>query len=138
MSGVPVEEVSIPLVGARKFARLLLTELQKSRTQCKALRTELERLGHFKTADLEKEREELAAAILLQRQRLAQEREAAEEALKEVRRKLEDAKKSIVVTDDTALLQEAGVYSYRHPLTGVVAYEARLKKLEEEIKTMVR
>jgi hypothetical protein len=43
-----------------------------------------------------------------------------------------------VVTEDAALLQEAGVYQYRHPLTDVVAYEKELTKLSERVKEMTK
>ena len=43
-----------------------------------------------------------------------------------------------MVTTDEALLQEAGVYEYRHPLTDAVAYQSELKRLRDLIKTMNR
>jgi hypothetical protein len=36
------------------------------------------------------------------------------------------------------LLQEVGVYHYRHPLSDAVAYQAALERLEDQIKAMVK
>lgn len=43
-----------------------------------------------------------------------------------------------MATEDLALLQEVGVYRYRHPLTDAVAYEKRLAEIENEMKAMTR
>lgn len=42
------------------------------------------------------------------------------------------------MTEETALLQEAGVYQYRHPLSDAVAYQAALAGLQGQIKSMVK
>jgi hypothetical protein len=47
-------------------------------------------------------------------------------------------REAIVETEDLALLQEAGIYRYRHPLTDAVAYQKELAGIEEKIKAMVR
>lgn len=44
----------------------------------------------------------------------------------------------IVTTEDLAMLQEAGIYEFRHRLADAVAYKARLESLRDTIKTMVR
>ena len=82
-------------------------------------------------------------------ERLAkQEREARERLEKETRHerleaeslaaRLEAMRQQVVVTEETALLQEVGVYQYRHPLTDAVAYQAELARLQDQIKTMAR
>jgi len=47
-------------------------------------------------------------------------------------------RKSIVLTEDLAMLQEAGIYHYRHPLTEAVAYQNELARIEEAVKAMTR
>ncbi|MEW1960579.1 DUF4041 domain-containing protein [Kineococcus sp. NPDC059986] len=47
-------------------------------------------------------------------------------------------RESLIVTDEEAVLQEAGIYRYSHPLDDAVAYKARLAKLKDNIKAMVR
>jgi hypothetical protein len=51
---------------------------------------------------------------------------------------LAELKAEVVVTEDEILLQEAGVYRYRHPLSDSVAYKAELERLRDRIKTMTR
>lgn len=44
---------------------------------------------------------------------------------------------SIVETRETAMLQEVGVYDYRHPLSTAMAYKQRLEDIRGGIRTMV-
>jgi len=119
---------AIPWFGARKMARALFTELQEVRAQRDEARRQLETLGVLSIAQLEARRAELERQIAEQSERLAQEKSEATATSESARRLLEEARKSIVETEDLALLQEAGVYRYRHPLTDAVAYQ---KVLEE-------
>lgn len=65
--------------------------------------------------------------VLQARARLA----ATQNELGEVRAK-------IVVTEEQALLQEVGIYEYRHPLDDAVAYKAKLAETKVTLKNMVR
>lgn len=47
-------------------------------------------------------------------------------------------RQQVVVTEETALLQEAGVYEYEHPLTDAVAYQGKLATIQDQIKAMAR
>lgn len=51
---------------------------------------------------------------------------------------LAKAREEIVDAEDIALLQEAGVYEYQHPLSDAVAYKAELERLKGRYKSMVR
>jgi hypothetical protein len=42
----------------------------------------------------------------------------------------------VVVTEELSILQEVGIYEYRHPLTDAVAYQAELQRLKDLIKVM--
>ncbi|MFD4502327.1 DUF4041 domain-containing protein [Streptomyces sp. NPDC058457] len=53
-------------------------------------------------------------------------------------RRLAELQAQIVSTDEIAMLQEAGVYSYRHALHDAIAYRSRLDSLQNEIKTLAR
>ncbi len=108
----------VPWFGARKMARSLAAELQEVRAERDEAVKQLQLLGAVAVARLESRRVEL------QREVAAQETQ------------LEDVRQSIVATEDMALLQEVGVYHYRHPLTDAVAYESRLAEIENEIKAM--
>jgi hypothetical protein len=52
--------------------------------------------------------------------------------------RLRELDAQVVVTEEMAVLQEVGVYEYRHPLSDSVAYQAELKRLRDEIKAMTR
>ncbi|WP_258052877.1 DUF4041 domain-containing protein [Streptomyces sp. Ru73] len=89
-------------------------------------------------------------------------RETAKEILEEARRTAKDTEKArkeadrhrrtafeaeqrlaelqvrIVNTEETAMLQEAGIYAYRHALHDAIAYRSQLDSLQSEIKTLAR
>lgn len=44
----------------------------------------------------------------------------------------------VVVTEEAVILQEVGVYQYRHPLTDAAAYQQELSRLQDSIKAMTR
>ena len=51
---------------------------------------------------------------------------------------LSDLRAEVVVTEETALLQEAGIYEYRHPLSDAVAYRAQLARVQDQLKTIAK
>jgi hypothetical protein len=48
------------------------------------------------------------------------------------------ANQQLVAVQETAILQEAGIYEYLHPLEDAVAYKARLEQIKDQIKSMTR
>ena len=60
-----------------------------------------------------------------------------EAELGRVRAEVQRARAHVVETEEIALLQEAGIYEYRHPLADAVSYKARLKEVKDTLKTMV-
>jgi len=151
--------ISIPWFGARRIARGLAAEVQSLRAQLVRFtelghqlvaeikdarlerdiaRRHLEELGalSFLELDLRKHKLEHEIAELLTR--LEQEKRRALVDLDLARQQLKVARQGLVDTDDLALLQEVGIYHYRHPLTDVVSYERELKKIEGRIKEMVK
>jgi chromosome segregation ATPase len=105
-------------------------------------------------------RDELRDEIAAQRDQLAQEREREQTALAAdlkaqhteaqsqltatraeingLQERLEQLRSEVVTTEEVALLQEAGIYEYHHPLSDAVAYQERLGTLREQIKAMTR
>jgi hypothetical protein len=146
-------ETRIPFFGARARARELAAELD-------ALRARTAELGILSVAELQERRENLEREIGEQTEFLARERDeatadlerraaehrdgllAAERRATEERSQLEarlvQLRGEVAVTEETAVLQEVGIYEYRHPLTDAVAYQAELKQLKDRIKTMCR
>ncbi len=129
---------SVPWFGARKIARALMTEVQGLRQQRDEMRGQLERLGVLTVLQLEARRADLEREIAEQTSRIEREHSEAAAEVRALKMQLEETRKAIVATEDLALLQEAGVYHYRHPLTDAVAYEKELAKIEDEIKAMTR
>lgn len=128
----------IPLFGARKMARELLAEVDSLTTELEHAREQLIRLGALSVLQLEARRAALERELAEETARFQRERAEAAEALRRARAELDEARKEIVATEDLALLQEAGIYRYRHPLTDAVAYQKMLSSIEETIKAMVR
>lgn len=129
---------SVPWFGVRKMAHALIAEVQELRAQRDEMRGQLETLGILPVLQLETRRASLEREIAEQASRLELERSAAATAVQALKVQLEEARKAIVATEDLALLQEAGIYHYRHPLTDAVAYEKALAGIDDEIKTMTR
>lgn len=129
---------TVPWFGARKMARALMEERRQAHAEITQLRAQLERLGALTVAELEAKKTRLQQEIDEQSRRLDQERAEAAAALQAVLAQLEQTKCQIVETEDLALLQEVGIYRYRHPLSDAVAYEQALARLETRIKDMAR
>lgn len=132
----------VSLFGARGRARELAAEVDR-------LRAEQQRLGLLSVVELERRRDGLRHELDALVEQLATERQQATAALakqtKDAREQLgvlqsEVAALSaqVVVTEETTILQEVGVYEYRHPLSDAVAYQAELQALREQIKVMTR
>ncbi|MEV4072523.1 DUF4041 domain-containing protein [Nonomuraea fuscirosea] len=59
-------------------------------------------------------------------------------AISDATRRLREMEARVVQTEETVLLQEMGVYEYRHPLSDAVAYKDRLSEVKASIKQMAR
>ncbi|MET8197980.1 hypothetical protein [Micromonospora taraxaci] len=125
------DDPEIPLFGARAKARELAAEVTLLRAELERVRAELNRLGVLPAVELEQYRERLTREIT--------EQTATAQAQKaDLERQLRDLGQQVVVTEETALLQEAGVYDYRHPLSDAVAYQGALAGLQGQIKSMAK
>ncbi|GAA0917450.1 DUF4041 domain-containing protein [Nonomuraea longicatena] len=79
-----------------------------------------------------------AMRIAAMNEALHQEHVGLRSAIDGAERRLHDAEQRIVQTEETALLQEVGVYEYRHPLSDAVAYKERLTQVKAHIKEMAK
>ncbi len=104
------------------------------------LRGELELSGALEVAELHEQARQLAAQIAEQRAKQAQDAQTQTAALnadvERLRAQLAELGTEVVTTQETALLQEAGVYDYHHPLSDAVAYQVELQRLQTRIKQM--
>jgi hypothetical protein len=128
----------IPFFGARKFAQQQLKEIQNLRVKLAEARHQLDRLGAFTLIELEERTTAAREALAAQEKKLAAEKEEAKLSLQLLLQRLEEVRQTIVATEDVALLQEAGIYHYHHPLSDAVAYRAELEKIESQIKEMAK
>ncbi|MQY09472.1 DUF4041 domain-containing protein [Actinomadura macrotermitis] len=110
-----------PVFGGKK-QRIEELEAENAR-----LYTEVVRLGGLEPQQLRAEIEDLRSTAATLR------KEARDK-----RGELSRLRAEIVETKDLNLLQEAGVYEYRHRLADAVAYQAELAKIKDRIKTMTR
>jgi stress response protein SCP2 len=125
--------------------RQLREELSASQADNAFLREQVQQLGALDAV-------QLVAETASRRLTLAQQQGHADRRLQTARQELEVVNRDIaaaqgelvllretlIVTDEEALLQEAGIYRYSHPLDDAVAYKARLANLKDNIKALVR
>jgi hypothetical protein len=128
----------IPWFGVRKFARQLILEVDALNDERKKLLGQLEKLGVLSLIEIEESKLKLQGEIAELRKQSEMELAAAGAAVQAAHVRLQELKESIVVTEDVALLQESGVYTYRHPLSDAVAYEKQLETVDFKIKEMCR
>jgi hypothetical protein len=139
------KSASVPLFRSRSRARELAGEVDELRAQVQRL----SRLDVLTVAQLEQRRDELEGEIAEQQARLELDRAAAVDAQQqqvaelahqraELAAQVQQLRVDVITTEEEAVLQEVGVYEYRHPLTDVVAYQAALQRIRDQIKLMTR
>jgi hypothetical protein len=157
---------AIPFFGARAFARQLASEVEKLKVErdtaqakaqelttiaqnlvadSKAIQAEhqkalrqLEAIGGLSIVEIDDRRRVLQTEVDALKAQLVQERSEIEVAQRSLKAQTDEALRTIVETRETALLQEVGIYDYRHPLTDAVAYEKALDRLQDAIKAAAR
>jgi hypothetical protein len=78
------------------------------------------------------------ALVRAETARMIQERDSAQAQLRATAAELAAGQHQLVAVQETAILQEAGIYDYLHPLEDAVAYKARLERIKDQIKSMTR
>ncbi|KRE39589.1 chromosome segregation ATPase [Janibacter sp. Soil728] len=119
------------MFGVRKHAQQVLASLDNANEEIARLKSELDRLGALEVADLERQREALKVEIREMRDQLV--RETAT-----LQAELDDLRSRVVKTQEAEILQEVGLYDYRHPLSDSVTYKDELAKLKDQIKALAR
>ncbi|WP_107425006.1 DUF4041 domain-containing protein [Streptomyces sp. CB02400] len=114
-------------------ARLVQETERIRRTHAEHL-AELQRIDAVLDAKVEAAAERAERELHGTRQRLHEMETQAQEA----ERQLTAARTGLVVTDDLALMQEAGIYEYRHPLADAVAYKAQLDRTKDQYKLLTK
>lgn len=130
--------MTVPWFGARKLARSLLLEVAALTNENSQLRDQFNRLGAMSVIELEAKRKALESDIAAQSAAMMRKREEERAQIEDLKTQVAALRRSIVETEELALLQEAGVYHYRHPLSEAVSYERELSRLEDQIKEMTK
>lgn len=112
--------------------------LDEAHAEIARLHAELERLGVMDVADLGAERLRLERENEDARRRAEQEFGDLENEHQQVQQSLAALRQQIVQTEETLILQEAGIYRYQHPLDDSVAYRAELARLQDQFKAMTK
>jgi hypothetical protein len=140
-----VEQLTIELHDAEArgeklgdIARNLLADAKEIQAEQQRTLKQLEELGGLSISDLAKRRSELEVEVGDLEKRLARERATIEADRALLTSQTDQARQAIVETRETALLQEVGIYDYRHPLTDAVAYESALSRLQDAIKAATK
>lgn len=133
------DRLAAELQELRRDIPALRNERESLRSQVEPLRGELAELSSARA-----ERATLAASIDAARkqQKDYQEQLNHYNHLVSQRQQLEariaELRSQVIETEETAILQEVGLYRYRHPLDNAVAYKAKLTRIQAEIKDCVR
>ncbi|MEU4240845.1 DUF4041 domain-containing protein [Actinoplanes sp. NPDC026619] len=115
-----VESLQIVVAGTRSENEALRAETARLGGKVEASHAELRRLIGIDPAVLRAE----SVRMVQQRDALCAEVTALRQQLVEVR--------------ETAILQQAGLYQYLHPLEDAVAYKSRLDQIKETVRQMTR
>jgi hypothetical protein len=95
-------------------------ELQQEIAQ---LRRSMQELGALEHVDLQQKLSKLKQEIESSREILATERDEVSDQVAAQRQQVEALQQELVVTNDALILQEVGVYEYRHPLDNAEQYK---------------
>jgi len=138
--GIPERDaLRAELTNLRSDVPSLTAERLRLLNQVEPLRVEVARLqqeaGNAKTlleqvTQLQATKTNFEAAISQMQPIVAQASQAKVE--------LDELKRQVVETRDTAILQEVGIYQYHHPLEDSPAYKVRLTAIQAQIKDAVR
>lgn len=120
------------------MSRELVSEVKVLRAQRNTLYQTLESIGGLSIVEIESRRSELERQFAAEANNFAQQKLDADNIIDGLNKQIADARRQIVATDDEALLQEVGVYKYRHPLSDTVAYERALERIGDHIRSMTR
>ncbi|ASO18537.1 hypothetical protein FHR81_002945 [Actinoalloteichus hoggarensis] len=122
------------MFGGRKRRQQLDEALRENQH----LRDELRRLGGLGPLGLRNEIDALTRRHQTDRARFQQEISAMNAEVARLNGRLTALRAEVVETDDARLMQEVGVYQYRHVLSDAEAYKDRLALVKDTVKNMTR
>jgi uncharacterized membrane-anchored protein YhcB (DUF1043 family) len=146
------EPAKIPFFGARRAARALAAELSAASSELDARRAELREAqstgaslrkqladsGALSVYELSEQESKLRASLGELERQATRIKSEADQRVRDAEATLAAARSALVQTEELAMLQDVGVYKYRHPLTDAVSYQTSLSRIEERTKAMIR
>ncbi|MFD7001552.1 DUF4041 domain-containing protein [Streptomyces mirabilis] len=122
---------TVQVLGALRMAREEATALRE------AAEAEAEEIRQSAREEVKREKEEAKKASK-DADRARKEAEKIRQDTYQASSRLAEIQAQVVTTDETAMLQQVGIYSYRHQLQDAIAYRTRLDSLQAEIKNLAR
>lgn len=113
-------------------------ELEAAQRENVYLRGELERLGALGSVGVRQEIATLAEQLRADQVRYQHETSAMNSEFARLQAQLATLRAEVVETDDAKLMQEVGVYQYRHVLADAEAYKVELDRAATAMKDMVK
>lgn len=123
---------------ARKGGVLGFGRTRELTEEIEALRAENQRWRQLPAVQKQTELDALDEQIAARKADLEQASQRYTAQAADYEKQLAGLKQEVVTTEETSILQEVGVYEYRHPLDDSVAYKSELAKLKDQIKTDAR
>jgi len=133
-----LRDIKVPFFGARRLAHQLASRAADSEKRLEAAQEQLARIGGLTLLEVQAKVDEARQEAERVHAQIARDRKEAEVKLQLLLARKRELEAEIVVTEEAALLQQAGVYKYTHPLDDAIAYRLRLDALEDRIKSMVK
>ncbi|WP_320777697.1 DUF4041 domain-containing protein [Streptomyces sp. CRN 30] len=112
----------------------IAAEQERLRQAHEEKQAELQRIDGLLDAKVEHAAERAARSLVDVRDQAHALGQQAEQA----QRQVAAAQADLVVIDEVRMLQEAGIYEYRHPLADAVAYAGRLEEIKTRYKRLAR
>ncbi|MFJ1611139.1 DUF4041 domain-containing protein [Streptomyces sp. NPDC088253] len=122
---------TVQVLGALRMAREEATALRE------AAEAEAEEIRQSAREEVKREKEEAKKASK-DAARARKEAEKIRQDTYQASSRLAEIQAQVVTTDETAMLQQVGIYAYRHQLQDAIAYRTRLDSLQAEIKNLAR
>lgn len=122
-------------------ATTLRAEVATLRAETRLLRERIDELRGMDALARDEEARRARAELDAVRARRADEEHrlaSAHQAVRRAQDELDALRARVVQTEDTVMVQEAGIYEFRHRLAAAVAYKDRLDLLRARIRTMAR
>ncbi|MBP2434157.1 DUF4041 domain-containing protein [Bradyrhizobium elkanii] len=116
----------------------LKSELEELKAERDLARQQLASIGAVPLLEIDARRRELQVQADALNQELVHVRADIASSRNALQKEVEEARQEIVETREAAILQEIGIYEYRHPLSDAAGYGKALDRLQDAIKASAK